>query len=83
MYEYMACGKPVIATKLPGIMKEFGEEHGVIYVDKPEDALNKAVELIENRTLHEYGSKARGFVEKYNWDDIVDEFERVLKGVVI
>jgi len=83
IYEYMACGKPVIATKLPGIMKEFGEEHGVVYVDKPKDALNKAVELIENKALYEYGSKARGFVEKYNWDDIVDEFERVLKGVVI
>lgn len=83
MYEYMACGKPVIATKLPGIMKEFGEEHGVVYVDKPKDALNKAVELIENKALYECGSKARGFVEKYNWDDIVDEFERVLKDVVI
>ena len=82
LYEYMACGKPVIATKLPGVMKEFGENHGVIYVDKPEDALNKAVELIENRSVEEQGVKARGFVEKYNWEDIVDEFEEVLEEVV-
>ena len=33
--------------------------------------------MIENRMLKEYGSKARRFVEKYNWDDIVDEFEGV------
>ncbi|MCK4733720.1 MAG: glycosyltransferase, partial [Methanophagales archaeon] len=38
-YEYMAMGKPVITTKLPGVMTEFGEDHGVIYVDNPEDAL--------------------------------------------
>lgn len=34
MYEYMAAGKPVIAESLPGIMKEFGSDNGVIYVDK-------------------------------------------------
>jgi glycosyltransferase involved in cell wall biosynthesis len=78
MYEYMAMGKPVITTKLPGVMKEFGEDHGVIYVDKPEDVLKKGIELIENGMLKEYGSKARGFVESYGWDDVVDEFEGIL-----
>ena len=79
MYEYMAMGKPVLSTKLPGVMKEFGEDHGVIYVDKPEDVIKKAVELIENRSIEEEGRKARGFVEKYNWEDIVDEFESILE----
>jgi glycosyltransferase involved in cell wall biosynthesis len=78
----MAMGKPVITTKLPGIMKEFGEAHGVIYVDKPEDALKKAIELMENGMLEEYGLKARKFVEKYNWGDIVDEFEGILEEAV-
>jgi len=82
MYEYMAMGKPVIATKLPGVMKEFGKDHGVIYVDKPEDVLKKAVELIERGSIKEEGRKARGFVEKYNWDDLVDEFEGILEGVI-
>ena len=79
MYEYMVMGKPVIATKLPGVMKEFGEDHGVIYVDKPEDALKKAVELIDNGRVEEEGRKAREFVEKYNWDDIVGDFEEILE----
>ena len=82
MYEYMAMGKPVITTELPGVMKEFGEGHGVIYVDKPEDALKKAIELIEGGSIKEEGRKARRFVEKYNWDDIVDEFESILEEVV-
>ena len=79
LYEYMACGKPVIATKLPGVVKEFGEGHGVIYVDRPEDVLNKAIELIENGTVKEEGLKARRFVKKYNWEDIVNDFEEVLE----
>jgi hypothetical protein len=38
--------------------------------------------MIESGMVEEYGSKARGFVEKYNWDDIVEEFEGVLEEVV-
>ena len=81
MYEYMAMGKPVITTKLPGVMKEFSEGHGVIYVDKPEDVSKKAIELVDTGSIAEEGRKARGFVEKYNWDDIVDEFEGILEEV--
>jgi glycosyltransferase involved in cell wall biosynthesis len=79
MYEYMAMGKPVITTKLSGIMKEFGGDHGVIYVDKPEDVLKKAIELIENGYIEEEGRRARRFVEELSWDNITDEFERVLE----
>ena len=79
MYEYMAAGKPVIATSLPGIMKEFGNDNGVLYVDRPEDALKKALELVENGCIEEEGRKARKFVEKYSWDSITDEFEGVLR----
>lgn len=64
------------------IMKEFGVGNGVIYVDKPEDALTKAVELIENGTHKEQGLKARKFVENNNWDTITDEFEGVLEEVI-
>ena len=82
LYEYMACGKPVITTKLPGVMKEFGVDHGIIYVDESEEALKKAIELVKNGSVEEHGSKARGFVEKYNWEDIVGEFEKVLEEVI-
>ena len=51
-------------------------------MDKPEDALKKAVELIENGSVEEEGRKARKFVEKYNWDDIVDDFEGILEEAI-
>lgn len=81
MYEYMAMRKPVITTKLPGVMKEFGDNNGVIYVDGPQDIIPKAVELSANG-LTGLGLKARSFVEKHGWDKISDEFEKTLKGLI-
>ena len=80
MYEYIACGKPVIATRLPGIMREFGHNNGVIYVDQPTEVLEKVIELInDDGDVREYGGRARKFVEKHSWDRITDEFENILK----
>jgi glycosyltransferase involved in cell wall biosynthesis len=79
MYEYMAMRKPVISTRLPGVMKEFGEDNGVVYVNRPEEVVEKAVELLSNGSLSELGSRARSFAERYSWDNIADEFERILR----
>jgi len=82
MYEYMACGKPVIATRLPGIMKEFGN-NGVIYVDKPTEVLMKAIKLYNgNKAIKKWGAGARNFVEKYSWEKITDDFEHILKSFI-
>jgi glycosyltransferase involved in cell wall biosynthesis len=82
MYEYMAMGKPVITTKFPGVMKEFGRNGGVIYIDRPEDAMEKTIELIETKSFKDRGSKARKFAKKYDWNTITDEFGRILEGIV-
>ena len=82
IYEYMAMGKPVIATKLPGVVREFGKDNGVIYVDRPEDVVKKAIKLIESGSIEEEGKKARKFVEKYSWDNVVAEFEEILETAV-
>jgi len=82
LYEYMAMGKPVISTRLPGVVKEFAYDNGVVYVNRPEEVVKKASELIANENLDELGAKARRFVEKYSWDKITDEFENILKEVI-
>ncbi len=82
MYEYMAMAKPVISTRLPGIIAEFGEDNGVIYVRGPEEVVEKALDLVKTGNLSQLGLKARGFVEKYTWDNITDEFERILDEAV-
>ena len=78
IYEYMAMAKPVITTKLPGIMKEFGKENGISYVNKPADVLMKAM----NIDINHDGKKARTFAELNDWNRITNEFENTLKGVV-
>jgi glycosyltransferase involved in cell wall biosynthesis len=82
IFEYMAVGKPVITTKLSGVIKEFGTNNGVIYVDTPEGTVQKADELSNEGLIHDYGMKACSFVEPKNWVKITDCFEKSLEGVI-
>jgi len=81
MHEYMSMGKPIISTRLKGVMKEFGENNGVVYVDKPEDVLKKAIELDKTK-LKNLEIKVLNFVRKYSWANITDEFEEILKEII-
>ena len=74
IYEYMAMGKPVITTELPGIKKEFGEDNGLIYADKPIDLIKIAKEL----DIQSYGRIAREYVKNNDWDSITSLFENNL-----
>ena len=82
LYEYMAMNKPVIASRLPGVMKEFGEDNGMVYIDRPEDAVAQALDLLQNGLAKDLGSKAREFVERNSWDKITDTFERILQEAI-
>ena len=82
MYEYMAAGKPVIATRLPGLVREFGEGHGVVYVDDPSQVVETANQLADNGQILPLGALARDFVSKNDWETVTDEFERRLRDIV-
>lgn len=79
IYEYMAAGKPVISTELQGILNKFGRDNGVVYVRRPEDVINKAIELIDSGQYNDLSLRARKFVEKYSWGNIADKFEKMLQ----
>jgi glycosyltransferase involved in cell wall biosynthesis len=74
----MAMAKPVISTKLPGVMKEFGLNNGIVYVERPEDVVNEAIKLAINNDVKDLGRRARNFVEKYEWNNIANDFEKIL-----
>ena len=78
----MAMKKPVIVTRLPGITKEFGEGNGMVYIDRPEDTIAKAIELAQNGAVEQLGSRARKYAEKRSWDNITDRFETILEAVI-
>lgn len=80
MYEYLAAGKPVITSNLYGIMKEFGNDNGVFYVDRPDEFLTRAMELVDNG-YKEAVIRAKESVKDNDWDDLTDEFEAVLSEV--
>jgi len=81
MYEYLAAGKPVIATRLPGLLSEFGEGHGVVYVDSPRDVVAKASELAREGSLQRIGQLGRAYVSRNDWNSITDRFETMLKDL--
>jgi glycosyltransferase involved in cell wall biosynthesis len=83
MYEYLAAGKPVIASRLPGLVREFGDSSGVVYIDRPEDAVRIALKLAESPELTKsLSSKAVAFVSERSWDVLVTNFENLLQGLV-
>jgi glycosyltransferase involved in cell wall biosynthesis len=81
MYEYMAAARPVIATRLPGLVKEFGEGSGVVYVNGPDEVLSKASELARQGELQKLGERGRAFVSENDWARITETFESYLLGL--
>ena len=82
IYEYMAMGKPVIATTLPGLIQEFGFGNGISYVDSAEDVVTKAREMIERDVVGEEGKKASALVSGCDWETITDAFEGQLNVLI-
>ena len=79
MYEYLACGKPVVTTKLPGIMKEFGRGNGVIYAADPNDVVRVIGGLIRDNLLAAIGNQGWHYAKNQDWDMICDRFEYILR----
>jgi glycosyltransferase involved in cell wall biosynthesis len=76
LYEYMASGRPVISSPLPGVMRDIGEGNGVLYAP----AGGQAQAALDARPrAAELGAAARAFVEEHcDWVTITDEFEAIL-----
>src|SRR5438270_3099037 len=57
--EYMEHGKAVIATRLPGMEVEFGSLPGILYIDRPEEAIDRIQSLVESGEPTEIRAIAR------------------------
>lgn len=72
VYEYLACGKPVIASDLKSIRNEFGD---VLIYTKPESAESLSTTILETASnpdkYHTYGESGRSSVEKgHSWRSV-------------
>ncbi len=81
LYEYLAINRPVIASKLMGVYREFKNGNGVVYIDLPEKSVEKAIEIWKNNQLIDLGNRGRQFVLKNcNWENLLSEFKQVIKS---
>jgi len=84
LYEYMAMKKPVIATRLPGLVAEFGENHGLIYIDKPEEVIDVLkTKLNTKQNINKVGWAGYNFVKDNDWRKLTITFERVLEDLIL
>lgn len=77
-YEYMAAGRPVLASPLPGVMRDVPPGNGVLYAPESElpATLNQLLDPVYRRAL---GAQARAFVEAHcDWEKLTDEFELLI-----
>lgn len=77
--EAMAMGKPVISTTIGAEGLEVESEKNIVLADKPEDFANKVVKLFNDYQFkNSIATAGRKLVEeKYDWDMITGELERV------
>ena len=81
LFEYMACEKAVISTKLLGVVEV--ARNGVLYASNKEEFKDKITKLYKDENLRrEMGQEGRKFVEEsYSWSNIASKFESVLLEV--
>ncbi len=82
LYEYLAVEKPVITTKLLGVMREFGDGNGIVYADNSRDVFKHVVNLSKNE-INELGKKGKEFVKTHcNWEKHTNAYENIIRELI-
>jgi len=85
LYEYMACGKPVVATNIAGF--EIVEQYNTGILVNPEDPYelsNAIIELLQNKQLREQmGASGRKLVvREYSWENTAKKVTEVFRNLL-
>ncbi len=77
-FEYMACERPVISTRLAGVVEAVGDK--VLYASSVEDYKSRLAQLYNDQQLRRrMGVEGRGLIEaNYSWVNIGARFEKLL-----
>ena len=84
LFQYLACGKPLVATRLPGTVPFLsGEDHGVLYAELP-DFMRRVASLLESpERCEQLGQNARRTMEaSYDWHRIAESVESWMHDVI-
>jgi glycosyltransferase involved in cell wall biosynthesis len=84
LYEYMACGKPVVASDISGVADALEASKGGLPVpsENPEALAEAISKLLENPELRaDMGSKGLSYVtENYSWYSVAKQVDGVCKS---
>ena len=82
--QYLACGKPVIATPLPGMRAVItGEEKGLIYSEIDEFAMNTIDLLRDEGRMKIAGDKGLSYIRHHHeWNEIASKLEQDLIDII-
>src|SRR5262249_40216614 len=74
LFQYLACGKPVVATRLPGTVPFLsGEEDGVVYADT-ENMVPTLIRLLADPVrCSELGTRGIRAAQRYDWTEIAKQ----------
>ena len=83
--QYLACGKAVVATALPGMLAVIpGEEQGVIYADSAGEMAPKIISLLKSAEhRQQVGQAGLSYVsQRHSYDTIAGELDAILQQVI-
>jgi len=83
--QYLACGKPVIATPLPGTIAVIAGEHqGVVYVNNGGDMVEKMLSLLKStERRQQLGDAGLNYVRQvHSYEAIAHQLESRLKEAI-
>ena len=84
IFDLLACGKPVLATPLEGMLYDFPKESNTVIYENLESFTDKMIELLTSNSLEQSGTKNREFVTKnFTWGIVtkkmLNEFDHMIK----
>lgn len=82
LFEYMACEKPIISTRLEGISEVARDR--VLYASNSDEWKNKINQLYDDVGLQKkIGAQGRKFVrQNYDWSKMTQKMEKTLMNIV-
>lgn len=75
IFDLLACGKPILATPLEGLLHDFPEESKILIYANLEQFESQIISLLNSESLENFGRKGRKYVEaKYTWENVANRF---------
>jgi len=81
----MACGIPVVSTRLEGMINYSGKTDAVTYRELDESFVQAVIDLLESPALHDEKAKyGRNLVvSKGTWNEFVRDFAKLSESLIV